>query len=179
MVRHLKKTPGKKVVIGDNLSSHLTPYVIDECKKHDIYFVCLPPNSMHLTQQLDVALFHPIKVAWRKILSDWKRTNDGLKNPVHQKQCFPYLLKKLLVTLEPNIKNTLKTGFRKCRIFPCGVEELLGRLPSASNSHSSVDEAFIEHLNIKRSETVNISKKEERNSTLLQELVMHMSKIQI
>lgn len=56
LLRHPKKKPGKKVIIGDNLSSHLTPYVIDQCKKENFYFVCLPPNSTHLTQPLDVAL---------------------------------------------------------------------------------------------------------------------------
>ncbi|CAI6374178.1 unnamed protein product [Macrosiphum euphorbiae] len=73
LLRHLKKNPGKKVVIGDNLSSHLSSYIIDICKKENIYFVCLPPNSTHLTQPLDVAFFHPMKVDWRKILSEWKK----------------------------------------------------------------------------------------------------------
>lgn len=103
LVRHLKKKPGKKVVIGDNLSSHLTPYVIEQCKKENIYFVCLPANSTHLTQPLDVSLFHPMKVAWRKVLTDWKRTDDGMKNAVLQKQSFPILLKKLLDLMQPFI----------------------------------------------------------------------------
>jgi len=70
LVRHLRKTPGEKVVIGDNLSSHLSPYVIDKCKEENICFVCLPPNSAHKTQPLDIAFFHPMKVARRKILTE-------------------------------------------------------------------------------------------------------------
>lgn len=57
LVRHLRKTPGKKLVIGDNLSSHLSPYLIDKCKEENIYFVCLPPNSTYITQPLDVLIF--------------------------------------------------------------------------------------------------------------------------
>lgn len=134
------------------MSSHLTTEVIDKCKENNIYFVCLPPNSTHLTQPLDVALFHPMKMAWRKILGEWKGTTNGLKNPILQKQSFPGLLKKLLDVLEPTLKSTLQNGFRKCGIFPCGVEELLNRLPNALNTSSSVDESFIEHLKVKRAE---------------------------
>ncbi|XP_060860227.1 uncharacterized protein LOC132937424 [Metopolophium dirhodum] len=36
LLRHLKKKTGKKVVIGDNLSSHLTPEVNEKCKENDI-----------------------------------------------------------------------------------------------------------------------------------------------
>jgi len=61
----------------DNLSSHLTPEVIEKCKEND-----KPPNSTHLTQPLDVALFHPMKMAWRKILGEWKGTTNGLKNQI-------------------------------------------------------------------------------------------------
>lgn len=159
LVRHLRKTPGKKVVIGDNLSSHLSPYVIDKCKEENIYFVCLPPNSTHITQPLDVAFFHPMKVAWRKILTDWKNTPEGLHNTTLQKQSFPKLLKQLLDVLQPTIKTTMQNGFRKCGIYPCVAAELLERLPRSEDVNSSVEQSFIEHLNIKRSEvTQNVRK---------------------
>lgn len=119
---------------------------------------------MPTTQQqpLDVALFHPMKMAWRKILNDWKGTTNGLKNPILQKQSFPGLLKKLLDVLEPTLKTTLINGFRKCGIFPCGVEELLNRLPNALNVTSSVDESFIEHLKVKRAETTQPTTKRKK-----------------
>jgi len=158
LIRNLKKTPGKKVVIGDNLSSHISPYIIDKCKQENIYFICLPPNSTHLTQPLDVPFFHPMKVARRKILSDWKTTPEGIQNATLQKQSFPKLLKKLLDVLTLNMESTLKNGFRKCGIFPCNADELLARLPQAINVSSTVEESFIEHLNNKRSETTQTKK---------------------
>ena len=39
----LKRQVGKKLLIGDNLSSHLSMAVIEACKKNNIAFVCLPP----------------------------------------------------------------------------------------------------------------------------------------
>ncbi|XP_065654821.1 uncharacterized protein LOC136081436 [Hydra vulgaris] len=63
----IKKQTGKKALIGDNLSSHLSHKVIHSCEKHNIRFICLLPNSTHLLQPLDVAFFAPLKKAWRSI----------------------------------------------------------------------------------------------------------------
>lgn len=47
----------KKVLIYNNVSEK----VIEKCKKHDIKFIFLSPNSTHITPSLDVAFFGPIK----------------------------------------------------------------------------------------------------------------------
>lgn len=52
MLPLLRDKPGKKVIIGDNLSSHINLRVIEACKEHNIAFVCLPPNTTHLLQPL-------------------------------------------------------------------------------------------------------------------------------
>ena len=62
-------------MIGDNLSTHLSPHVIELCEKYDITFVFLPPNSTFFLQPLDVSVFSPMKTAWRKILETWKFKN--------------------------------------------------------------------------------------------------------
>lgn len=54
--------PGRKVLIGDNLASHISPEVIKICEHKNISFVLLPPNSTHLTQPLDVSVFRPMKI---------------------------------------------------------------------------------------------------------------------
>ena len=46
----LKKRNGPKVMIGDNLSSHLSIDIIQKCVENDIRFVFLPANSTHLVQ---------------------------------------------------------------------------------------------------------------------------------
>jgi hypothetical protein len=48
---------GRKLLMGDNLSSHMSIKVISWCKEHDIAFVCLPANSADKPQLLDVSLF--------------------------------------------------------------------------------------------------------------------------
>lgn len=68
----LKKKEGKKVVIGDNLSSHITAKCLQLCAQNDVKFICLIPNSTHLLQPLDVAYFSALKNDWRKVLGEWR-----------------------------------------------------------------------------------------------------------
>lgn len=57
MLPILKKQEGVKVIIGDNLSSHISLEVLRHCQMNDIKFIALPPNATHLLQPLDVAFF--------------------------------------------------------------------------------------------------------------------------
>ena len=61
----LWKQERKKVLIGENLSSHLTATVIKACKLHNIAFICLSPNATYHLQPLDVAYYGPLKKAWQ------------------------------------------------------------------------------------------------------------------
>ncbi|CAH2103358.1 unnamed protein product [Euphydryas editha] len=145
----LNKIPGKKVIIGDNLSSHISLDVINQCKENNITFLCLPPNSTHLTQPLDVAFFRPLKVAWRSILSEWKSSASGYKNAILPKGIFPQMLKRLVDAITPNSSNNLKAGFTKCGIYPLDVKPLLDRLPHAIDTEA-INDSFIQSLEIKR-----------------------------
>lgn len=124
----LKRKNGRKVVIGDNLSSHINERVLSECGKHNISFICLPPNATHILQPLDVAYFRPLKCKWRQILLDWKSSQTGRKLPTTPKEQFPFLLKKALNALTET-KENLIAGFKKTGIFPANKEEPLSRLP--------------------------------------------------
>ena len=50
----VRRIPGTKVLIGDNLASHISTNVIELCTLNDVAFVCLPANSTHVLQPLDV-----------------------------------------------------------------------------------------------------------------------------
>ena len=80
MLPKLCRIEGRKVLIGDNLSSHLIDAVIKVCSQNNIAFVCLYPNSTHLLQPLDVAWFVPLKKVWRKTSEDWKRSPQQLRH---------------------------------------------------------------------------------------------------
>lgn len=149
---YFSKKEGKKYLIGDNLSSHLSVDVIRLCKDKDIHFVFLPGNSTHLTQPLDVAFFRPMKMSCRNILEEWKQ-GPGKGEASVQKDRFPSLLKRLCDTLK---KENVISGFEKCGIVPLNREKVLKMLPSTNSTHDqdksghmsvqAIDESFKELL---------------------------------
>lgn len=124
----LKKKSGRKVIIGDNLASHINFNVLEECGKNNIAFICLPPNATHILQPLDVAYFRPLKVKWRQVLMTWKESQVGRKLTTTPKEIFPGLLKKALDNL-PDTRENLIAGFKKTGIVPLNKNDALERLP--------------------------------------------------
>lgn len=121
-LQYFRQKDGPKVMIGDNLSSHLSDRVMRTCREHNIRFILLPPNSTHLCQPLDVAFFRPVKSAWRDVLLNWKQKNKGCI----PKDQFPRLLRQTLEKVKPE---NLVAGFRATGIYPLNREEVLKRLP--------------------------------------------------
>lgn len=124
LIPYFRNLPGRKVLIGDNLASHISLHVLDSCAEHNIKFVLLPPNATHLLQPLDVAFFAPMKKAWRVILSEWKKTNRGCI----VKSDFPKLLNKCIKNIE-NLETNIRSGFRGCGIIPLNPNVVLNKIP--------------------------------------------------
>ena len=122
---YLKNKTGRKILIGDNLSSHLSMESVKLCKDNDISFIFLPANSTHLTQPLDVAFFRPLKSTWRQILEEWKK-GPGRAEATVPKDKFPALLKKLCDSLK---EENVISGFKKCGIAPLNRNKVLSMLP--------------------------------------------------
>ena len=99
-------------LIGDDLPSHFSVSVINECLKYNIVFVTMPAKFTHLCQPLDVAVFGPAKRAWRQILDGWRKESRS-KGCIPKSQ-FPALLKRLFNALPPS---NLVSGFRACGIY--------------------------------------------------------------
>ena len=123
---HAQRIPGRKALIGDNLSSHFTTDVLQLCNENDILFICLPPNSTHLCQPLDVALFGPLKRKWREILLDYKRKNPEVS--AVQKPKFPRLLNRLMISMAGTIQVNVRSGFRTCGIVPINRDAVKNKL---------------------------------------------------
>lgn len=164
----VKQEDGPVILIGDNLSSHISTTVLQLCEVNDIRFVCLPPNTTHISQPLDVAFFSPMKRIWRNILTRWKESKPGSKFSTIPKDLFPTLLKELIKSLEENKSQNLISGFRKCGIYPLNKQMLLDRLPEnlTEVDKDMVGTAFLEQLDAKRVEYLGIHKPKQRRKKL-------------
>ena len=150
----MKKLDGKKVLIGDNLSSHMNPDVVKAYEENNIAFICLPPNSTHLTQPLDITFFRAMKLKWRTLLTNWKRNETTKKSSVLPKDVFPRQLKELHDALAETAEKNLKSGFRKAGIVPLGVDQILRRLQTKTAEYTSlVGETFLNALSEMRSQS--------------------------
>ncbi|KAI8764075.1 CAunnamed protein product [Biomphalaria glabrata] len=115
---------GRKVVIGDNLSSHISHLVLKKCEEHNIGFILLPPNSTDKCQPLDVSFFAPLKREWRRLLESHK-----VKHPSStslDKKIFPAMLGSLIDGMGMRGRSTGNTR-KKLHVPPgksISVEEL-------------------------------------------------------
>ena len=83
-IEHLS---GPTVLIGDNLGSHCSSSVIQECMAHDIFFISLLPNATHLCQSLDVTASDLLKLAVKTYSRISVMSPDD--RVTYQKQFFP------------------------------------------------------------------------------------------
>nr|XP_034836309.1 uncharacterized protein LOC117992707 [Maniola hyperantus] len=137
---------GPKVVIGDNLASHINPKIVKICEENNIRFVFLPPNSSHLTQPLDVCYFGPLKKIWRNILTDYK-----IRNPAEtsvNKSHFPDLLNKVMNELNSKKTHNINSAFKATGIYPFDPNQVVKRLPDSKpqNNNYSIDNALLDYL---------------------------------
>lgn len=154
----LKRKEGVKVLIGDNLSSHISVNIINKCEENNILFLLLPPNSTHLCQPLDVPIFRPMKIAWRKILTSWKLKHRGTV----PKSTFPSLLKQLLIMVGPKLSTNIKSGFAASGIIPFDLQRVLNKVlgrPANNVHNNALTQSFSEIL------TDKIGKDEKRTIT--------------
>lgn len=102
------------VVFVDGHSSHFSFDLSTFCLEKKIFLVALYPNSTHIIQPMDVAVFGPLKGKWRSAVHAWKYKNHDFKTLT--KEHFVELLQKVITeTVKPE---HLQSGFRASGLFP-------------------------------------------------------------
>lgn len=97
----------------DGHSSQLTLPLSELCSENGIILVALCPNSTHITQPMDVAVFRNLKSAWRNAVQRWKIRNNGAK--VKKEDFAPILEQAVSSSITPDI---LANGFKVTGLFP-------------------------------------------------------------
>ncbi|KAK4327537.1 hypothetical protein Pmani_002018 [Petrolisthes manimaculis] len=135
-----------KFLIGDNLASHMSATTEGVRTEMNINFIFLPPNSTHLLQPLDVAMYGPMKKAWRKVLTEWKE-GPGKYYTALPKQWFPSLLFQLLDEMD-NRDELAVAGFRATGIYPIDKDHIMRKITNENvkSAHDLVSPLVLEHL---------------------------------
>lgn len=138
----VSSTPGRKILIGDNLASHFSVNVIQLAKENDILFVALPPNTTHLMQPLDVSVFRPFKRIWARILDNFRK--ESRAKGALPKVSFPVLLHQLYQEVKKSIAVNLQSGFKATGLYPLNPQEPLKHLPDAAAADATRSESSTE-----------------------------------
>jgi len=111
--------------------------VSDFCREKQIILIALHPNATHVLQPLDVSFFHPLKVAWRKVVTDWRMKNN--RNKI-TKENFAKLLKSAIDTLD--IKTIMKNGVKTTGLYPFSADVVnYNKLRNKTTGNGGPDDA--------------------------------------
>ncbi|KAL7286212.1 hypothetical protein TKK_0019508 [Trichogramma kaykai] len=105
------EVPFPVVYFLDGHKSHLSLELSDFCREKLIILISLFPNSTHIIQPCDVAIFRAVKIKWREQIQSYKEQTHV---PLTRANFAP-LLKNALDTLSVE---TIKNGFKKCGLYP-------------------------------------------------------------
>lgn len=106
------------VLYVDGHCSHMTLELSMFCRENKICLFSLYPNATHVLQPLDVAVFHPLKNAWKKEVDAWRCENQFMRM---KRENFAPLLKQTLEKME-NLSSTIANGFRTCGLQPFSAD---------------------------------------------------------
>lgn len=111
---------GEKRIIVDGHASHRTHEFMFECQRNNIYLILLAPHASHVLQPLDVAVFSPVKNAYRRELYQLAAIDDfTLIDNITFTKC--YLKAKEIGLTTTNIIE----GWKSSGLWPLSVERPL------------------------------------------------------
>lgn len=102
------------ILFLDGHKSHLIMDLSNFCSNHQITLISLYPNSTHILQPLDVAVFKPLKTEYKKVIRQWRLKNNGEKVA---RENFAPILEQTLNSLT-SLNEIIRNGFRTCGLFP-------------------------------------------------------------
>ena len=65
------------MLLCDGHGSHFTPEAIARAAEKGVVVFCIPPNTTHVAQPLDVSFFAPLKRYWSSICHTYLAENPG------------------------------------------------------------------------------------------------------
>jgi 4-hydroxybenzoate polyprenyltransferase len=109
-----------RLLILDGHGSHMTEDFLFECYDNNVFLLFLPAHTSHVLQPLDVAVFGPLKNAYRRFISDLATIADSSQIG---KISFLYNYHK--ARKEAITKNNIYAGFKAAGLWPLNVAKAL------------------------------------------------------
>ncbi|KAK6215445.1 transposase [Colletotrichum tabaci] len=110
-----------RLLVLDGHYSHISTDFMWECFQNKIYLLYLPPHSSAVLQPLDVAVFSPLKQAYRKevgYLDDWV-TDSTVAGKRAFLECY-FKARKASITSQ-----NIKSGWRASGLWPVSIRRPL------------------------------------------------------
>ena len=125
--------PHAPFLLLDGHSTHYQPQVLKFAMEHQCIILCLPPDTTHETQPLDVGIFAPIKVQWGRVCHSFYQKNPG---KVVNKFNFNTLFSEAWYGVVTAVN--IMAGFRKSGVFPFNPNAVtISTLPDKSAEQRS------------------------------------------
>ena len=126
----LKYIPPERPVmlVMDGHSSHYTPEAIRGAAQMGVIVLCIPPNTTHATQPLDVSLFGPLKRHWSSVCHAYLTKNPG--SVVTKLQFNSLFSQAWYKAIRPEL---IVSGFRKTGICPLNKNAIIIAQPSSTS----------------------------------------------
>ena len=101
------------LLLLDGHSSHYRLEFIREASTQGVIVFCLPPNTTHVCQPLDVTPFNSLKVHWNNVCDEFMSANPGRIVTLYQ--FCPLFSKAWTMAMVPE---TIMSGFKAAGVFP-------------------------------------------------------------
>lgn len=124
----------RRLLIMDGHGSHKTADFMKVCCENNIHCVWLPPYSSHVLQPLDLAVFSPLKQAYRNLFNENTTLTD---NSVANKQ-------KMLICLiqarkAAMTRRNITSGWRGTGLWPVNIDKPLNNRLLFENANKPTD----------------------------------------
>jgi hypothetical protein len=111
------------VLICDGSGTHETLEVLEFCFANNIVLCCLPSHTFHKLQPCDVAVFAPLKAAYREQVERLERAGVNTIGKEHFTSLYSPAREKAFTS-----KNTI-AGFAASGLFPFNPDRVLRSMP--------------------------------------------------
>ncbi|CAL4169105.1 unnamed protein product, partial [Meganyctiphanes norvegica] len=102
-----------RLLMYDGHNSHLTYDTVKCAMDNDITILCLPPNTSHALQPLDVGVFKTVKSTYARVCEEYFKSSRRVK--AISKEQFPKVFKKVWDQLDEALP---KAGFKAAGLLP-------------------------------------------------------------